>query len=129
MFDFFKKGKASSTQVEIDGIDGTCVVNGVVYKGNNVSVRNGVVYVDGVKQTGENLGYNVTVEVKGNCGKITTAGAVTVTGNSEDIRTTGSVHVGGNAGSGQTTGSVTVGGDVSGNVQTTGRVTITGKAK
>ena len=113
--------------VKLNG-SSTVSVNGKTYKGNNIEVKNGKVWIDGkpaedYAAPGDKLHtYNVTINgnpqavatlgdvtVNGNCGDIATTGAVTVKGNSEDIATMGTVTVGGRAGSISAWGRVTTG--------------------
>lgn len=102
-------------------------INGKSFTGNNVSIINGKVFVDGVEQTGEfaqEQTINVTVNADINNLK-TVSGNVTVTGNvttantvSGDLTVTGSVHgdvhsVSGDVSCGAISGNVkTVSGDI-----------------
>jgi len=103
-------------------------IGGRTYVGNNVSILNNRVFIDGVEQTegyakdGQHS-YEVTVNAT-NLESLDTVGAVTVNGNCGKIDTTGSVTVRGDSGSIDTTGAVNVGGNCSGRINTVGRVTV-----
>jgi hypothetical protein len=72
--------------VSISSIDsGDININGKLYKGNSVSVINGVVIIDGKKQDGiQEKVANITIN--GNCGDIENgAGKVSVSGSASSI--------------------------------------------
>lgn len=107
-------------------------INGKVYTGNNIQIRNNEVYIDGKKSeegyvdSGSSSTphcYQVIVNCQ-NLEKVETVGSVTVNGNCGTVSTTGSVNVEGNSGTIKTTGSVTVAGNCSGSISTMGRVTV-----
>lgn len=87
--------------------------------------------IDGEKYTGKTLKINrcsnqvqFPVKIIGSVQEINTVGRVDVhDGNSGNINTTGAVSVNGNSGSINTIGSVKVTGDVSGYIETVGKVT------
>lgn len=83
-------------------------VNGrtIRVSGNNITIRNGEIYVDG-KLYEDELPQSVTVIVEGNCNNLNASGSVEVRGSC------GSVDCGGSA---------RIGGDVSGNVDAGGSV-------
>lgn len=88
----------------------TVSVNGKAIRvsGNNISIINDKIIVDG-KVIEESMDCkNITVIVEGNCNKLDAAGAVTVKGN---------------CGSVDCSGSCTIHGDVTGNVDASGSVT------
>lgn len=78
---------------------GTCTINGKTYKGNNISIIDGIVYIDG-KAADESLASpNTTIIVKitGDVDSISTgSGDVQVTGNVNKISTgSGDVNING----------------------------------
>lgn len=88
---------------------GTINLNGVVYEGNNISIVDGVVKIDGVVQNGKHL-ENKICEIRvisGTIGALRTDASVTC----KDV--TGNVDAG---------GSVTVNGSVGGDVDAGGSV-------
>lgn len=113
-------------------------VNGVTVVGNQISMRNGVLYVDGKPHdaTAKTPATVLTIAITGDVnGRInTSSGDVTVTGNvrdsvqtqSGDVQVEGSVH--GNAST--MSGDVTIGGDLSGDASSmSGDVRVNGKKK
>lgn len=103
-------------------------INGKVYRGKTVSLKDGVVHVDGKKK--ENYGnckcnHVYKVEVNGvKVDKIETTGKIVVHSQScGNVYTTAKVTVGGNCGNISTTGAVSVNGS-SGRISTLGRVTV-----
>lgn len=114
----------NTTQI-IGNRSGEYVVNGKTYKGNNISVINGVVYIDGKVVDKSNVGTTnpIIINIKGNVNTITTtSGTVTVTeGCARNIKTTsGDINVGDGGVSGEVSsvsGDVTVYGHVN-NVST-----------
>jgi len=118
-----------SEDISVKGTDVEMEIDGVMYKANNsISVKNGVVYVDGVSQgahktlpvsrsydvkiTGKqidtvNTGGSATVN--GNCTKLSSGGSATVTGDVGSLSAGGSATVSGNAGTVSAGGSVKVG--------------------
>ena len=99
---FFKKNSSIASN--------TVVINGkpISVAGNNISVINDKVYVDG-KLVEEGLVGHVTVEFKGDLANLEVGGAVNVIGNVQ-----GYIDAG---------GSVSISGNVSGNVDAAGSVT------
>ena len=61
----------SSNNMSITTCGSNIQINGKSYSGNNVSMKNGKVFVDGVEQDGETTG-NIEITVEGSCGDITT---------------------------------------------------------
>ena len=127
----------------ITSINGTTYLNGVnlneklgISNINSINCSNGKIIINGKDYTKEALSDdksdkdytftgNITIEIHGNCGDITTTGNVNVDGSCNDIDTNGNVSVGGDVdGDIDTNGSVTVGGSVTGDIDTNGRVTI-----
>lgn len=88
---------------------GSITINGKSYKGNNVSVINGVVVIDGKQQEGV-VGHINNVTINGNCGEIANeSGDITVAGYVNGDCSTGS----GDIKTGEVKGSVRTGsGDV-----------------
>jgi len=104
---------------------GTVNINGVVYEGNNISIVNGVVKIDGVIQTGEHLEKKIAEirVIDGTIGALRTDASVycqDVTGN---IDAGGSVTVQGSVGGEIDAGGSIKCGDVTGNVDAGGSVT------
>jgi len=119
----------SSEDFNVKGSDVEVDIDGVKYQGkNNIVVKNGDVFVDGVSQGAHatlpvSRSYNVQITgkqidsvntagsatVNGNCTKLSTGGSATVTGNVEHLSAGGSANVTGNAGSVSAGGSVNVG--------------------
>jgi hypothetical protein len=142
LFHFLVSVISIGSQPSFDPIDiskmNTVSVNGVTVVGNQISMRNGVLYVDGKPHdaTAKTPATALTIAITGDvAGRITTtSGDVTVTGNvthsvsstSGDINVEGSVH-----GSAQTTsGDVSIQGDLTGDASTvSGDVRIQGKKK
>jgi hypothetical protein len=94
-------------------------VNGVRYSGNNITITNDKVIIDGVEQSQTLVG-PITVNVEGNCGDIETgSGDVNVSGSSGNVQTgSGKVKCQDVKGNVQTgSGNVNCG-KVSGNVRT-----------
>ena len=77
----------------------TVTINGQTFKGNSVSIINGQVIVDGVKQGEKIQEYNISVSVTGDVNSVTTSsGDVTVNGKVSSIKTqSGDVDVTGDA--------------------------------
>lgn len=100
---------------------GNCVINGKSYSGNSISVKNGSVTIDGVKQSQE-LDHNVTIEIHGNVSMIQTeCGNVTVNGDVETAKTmSGDLDISGNAigDSSTMSGDININGSVGGSVYT-----------
>lgn len=103
---------------------GTCTINGKTFKGNNISIIDGVVYIDGKIADKSNASLNTTIIVKitGNVDSISTAsGDVEVTGHAGKISTgSGNVSTGGDCAGTISTGSgnVDINGQVYGSVKT-----------
>ena len=111
------------TQI-IGNQSGVCTINGKTYKGNNISIIDGVVYIDG-KVADESLAStNTTIIVKitGDVDSVSTgSGDVQVTGHANKISTgSGDVSVGGACTGNVSTGSgdVDINGHVYGSVKT-----------
>lgn len=83
------------------------IVNGIEYNGNNISISNNKVIIDG-KSLAEYKVVDVTII--GNCGDIDAGGSVKVTGN-----VTGNIDCG---------GSVDISGDVGGDIDAGGSIRI-----
>ena len=73
-------------------------INGKTYKGNNVSVINGQVYIDGVKKVAsEEKVINITIEGDINELKVDVCDKLEVTGNCHTVNSTnGNIQVKGN---------------------------------
>ena len=104
---------------------GTININGQIYEGNNVSIVNGVVKIDGVIQSGEHLEKKICEirVIDGTIGALRTDASVycqDVTGN---IDAGGSVTVQGSVGGEVDAGGSVKCGDVNGNVDAGGSVT------
>ena len=103
---------------------GTCTINGKTFKGNNISIIDGVVYVDGKAADESNASINTTIIVKitGNVDSISTAsGDVEVTGHAGKISTgSGNVSTGGGCAGAifTSSGDVDINGQVCGSVKT-----------
>jgi hypothetical protein len=98
-------------------------INGKTYHGNSVSIINGVVTIDGVRQTGEPLSGVVKVEITGNLTSLRTDANVIMAGN-----VLGDVDAGGSVQCDAVGKSVDAGGsvqcnDVEGDVDAGGSVT------
>jgi hypothetical protein len=95
-------------------------INGKTYNGNNITISDGVVIVDGVVQDGDHIGYNIQVTVNGNVGEIETgSGDITVNGEVSDVSTSsGDVKCGNVAGNVQTSSGDVTCGTVGGKIKT-----------
>lgn len=103
---------------------GTININGVVYEGNNLSIVNGVVKIDGVIQKGDHLEKKIC-EVRvlsGTIGALRTDASVTCQDVTGKIDAGGSVSVSGNVGGDIDAGGSIQCGDVKGNVDAGGSV-------
>ena len=113
-----------SNKTQITGNQsGTCTINGKTYKGNNISIIDGVIYIDGKIADKSNSILNTTIIVKitGNVDRISTeSGDVEVTGHAGKISTgSGDVSTGNCAGAISTgSGDVDINGQVYGSVKT-----------
>ena len=113
-----------SNKTQITGNQsGTCTINGKTYKGNNISIIDGVIYIDGKIADKSNASLNTTIIVKitGNVDRISTeSGDVEVTGHAGKISTgSGDVSTGNCAGAISTgSGDVDINGQVYGSVKT-----------
>ena len=113
-----------SNKTQITGNQsGTCTINGKTYKGNNISIIDGVIYIDGKIADKSNASLNTTIIVKitGNVDSISTdSGDVEVTGHAGKISTgSGDVSTGNCAGAISTgSGDVDINGQVYGSVKT-----------
>lgn len=115
----------SSNKTQITGNQsGTCTINGKIFNGNNISIIDGVIYIDGKIADKSNASLNTTIIVKitGNVDSISTAsGDVEVTGHAGKISTgSGNVSTGGDCAGTISTGSgnVDINGQVYGSVKT-----------
>lgn len=114
-----------SNKTQITGNQsGTCTINGKTFKGNNISIIDGVVYVDG-KVADESLvspNNTIIVKITGDVDSVSTgSGDVQVTGHANKISTgSGDVSVGGACTGNVSTGSgdVDINGHVYGSVKT-----------
>lgn len=99
----------------------TVTINGKTYTGDNVTMRNGKVIIDGKEQEGETLSGVVEVRIKGTlenlecdasvkCGDVT--GSVSAGGSVKCGDVGGSVNTGGSLKCGHVGGSVNAGGSV-----------------
>ena len=113
-----------SNKTQITGNQsGTCTINGKTYKGNNISIIDGVIYIDGKIADKSNASLNTTIIVKitGNVDSISTeSGDVEVTGHAGKISTgSGDVSTGSCGGTISTgSGDVDINGQVYGSVKT-----------
>jgi len=57
-------------QVNITSCNDNVTINGVSYRGKNVSVSNGKVVIDGVEQGDETQSKNIVITVKGDVGSV-----------------------------------------------------------
>ena len=87
------------------GGGGTITINGVTYTGNNISMRNGKVTIDGVEQDQKISGV-VEVRVSGTLASLDCDSSVTC----NDVH--GSVNVGGSITCADVSGSVNAGGSI-----------------
>lgn len=101
---------------------GTINVNGKIYKGNNISITNGHVIIDGKEQDGEKLSGVVKVIVEGDIENVKSDESIEVKGNVKgNVDAGGSVqceNVGGDVDAG---GSINAG-DIEGDVDAGGSV-------
>lgn len=134
---FFKSLLSENNQCIIsNGNMHKVTINGKTIKvsGNNVSISNGKIIVDG-KEINDIDGINsntiINVIIEGNVGSVQCNGSVEVTGNvGKNIDCGGSVTIGGTLeGSIDCGGSVTVQGDVTGDIDCGGSVRINGSHK
>ena len=113
-----------SNKTQITGNQsGICTINGKTYKGNNISIIDGVIYIDGKIADKSNASLNTTIIVKitGNVDSISTeSGDVEVTGHAGKISTgSGDVSTGSCGGTISTgSGDVDINGQVYGSVKT-----------
>lgn len=114
---FFSKNKGSRYY-------STVSVNGKTIRvsGNNVTVINDKIIVDG-KVLNESMdSKNITVIVEGNCNKLDACGDVEIRGNCGSVDCSGSCHIDGSVeGNVDASGSVTCG-NVGGNIDASGSV-------
>lgn len=98
-------------------------VNGrtIRVSGNNITIRNGEIYVDG-KLYEDELPQSVTVIVEGDCNNLNVSGSVEVRGSSANIDCGGSVTVGGDVHGDIDCGGSVHCGDISGNVDAGGSI-------
>ena len=102
----------------------TVTVNGktIRVQGNNISIINDKIIVDGTPLNEALDQPNITVIVEGDCKILSASGNVEVRGNAGSIDCRGSCHVDGNVtGNVDASGSVTCG-DVGGNIDASGSV-------
>ena len=107
----------------------TVSVNGktVRVRGNNITIIDDKIIVDGKPLNEAMDAKNITVIVEGNCNKLDTCGDVEIRGDCGYVDCSGSVHVEGNVnGNIDASGSVTCG-DVSGDIDASGCVRCTRK--
>jgi hypothetical protein len=104
---------------------GTININGQVYEGNNVSIINGVVKIDGVIQSGEHLEKKICEirVIDGTIGALRTDASVYCQDVGGNIDAGGSVTVQGSVGGEVDAGGSIKCGDVGGNVDAGGSVT------
>jgi|FAXJ01.1.fsa_nt_gi hypothetical protein len=72
----------------------TVTINGKTYSGRSVSILNGVVVIDGIKQDGDKLSGIVRIEVKGNLDSLKADAPVVVNGNVGSVEANGPVTCG-----------------------------------
>lgn len=120
----------SITQFNTNLESGSSVtINGKTYKGKNVSIINGTVFIDGVKQEDSKIkSTTINVVVNGNTKNVEAGGAITVNGEVDgkldagsSIKVTGNVKGNLDAGS-----SIKVDGDVKGKLDAGSSITIKG---
>lgn len=88
--------------------NGKITINGTTYTGSVCIDNNNVVYCNG-RNTGNNVGRNITISIEGDVELIETQGAINIKGNVGEINTQGSIDVKGNVeGNIKTMGSVNV---------------------
>ena len=107
----------------------TVSVNGktVRVRGNNITIIDDKIIVDGKPLNEAMDAKNITVIVEGNCNKLDTCGDVEIRGDCGYVDCSGSVHVEGNVtGNIDASGSVTCG-DVGGDIDASGSVRCTRK--
>ena len=119
---FWNKNKYVDSYSEVS-------VNGktIRVKGNNITIVNDKIIVDG-KILNESMDFkNITVIVEGDCNKLDTCGDVQIKGNCGSVDCSGSCHIEGNVtGNVDASGSVTCG-NVGGNIDASGSVRCTHK--
>lgn len=117
---FWNKSKYVDSYSEVSVNDKTIRV-----KGNNITIVNDKIIVDG-KILNESMDFkNITVIVEGDCNKLDTCGDVQIKGNCGSVDCSGSCHVEGNVtGNVDASGSVTCG-DVGGDIDASGSVRCT----
>lgn len=109
--------------------NGKVTINGTTYTGSVCIDDNNVVYCNG-KDTGNNVGRNITISIEGDVELIETQGAINVKGDVGEINTQGSIDVKGNVqGNIKTMGPVNVGGNVTGHINTMGPITVRSNIK
>jgi hypothetical protein len=105
--------------MNISSCNGTININGVSYRGTNVSINGNILSIDGKVQV-QALGTEINVVITGDCDTIEGASEVTVRGNVQgDIKVgSGDVKCGNVAGN-VSTGSGDIScGDIMGNIKT-----------
>ena len=117
---FFNRKKSTGSYSEI-------TVNGKIIRvrGNNITVINDKIIVDG-RVINESMDFkNITVIVEGDCNKLDACGDVEIKGSCGSVDCSGSCHIEGNVhGDIDASGSVTCG-DVAGNIDASGSVRCT----
>lgn len=119
---FFNKKRFNNSYSDV-------TVNGktVRVRGNNISIINDQIIVDGKPFNAAFDQPNITVIVEGDCRSLNACGNVEVRGNAHNIDCSGSCHVDGSVtGNVDASGSVTCG-DVGGNIDACGSVRCTRK--
>lgn len=109
--------------------NGTIIVNGKKYQGNNVSIVGNAVYIDGQKAeevTEKNEEGNIIINIEGNVSAISNVTKITVNGNVEKITDAGDINVTGNAGNIKDASNINVGGDAK-EISDASNVTVKGK--
>lgn len=97
------------------------IIDGRTFAGNNISIRNGVVTIDGVKQDGSLTGVVEIRVVEGVLGQLETDASVSCGMVNGHVRAGGSVSCGDVGGSASAGGSISCG-DVTGSVSSGGSV-------
>ena len=113
---FFKHNKYNSySKVTVNG-------KTIRVRGNNISIINDKIYVDGKLLDEDMDAKNITVIVEGSCGNLKVEGDVEIKGDCGNVDCSGSCHIEGNVtGDVDASGSVTCG-DVGGNIDASGSV-------
>lgn len=126
--DLFKRARSlikTSRNVSVTGNKARLTIGEKTYTGENITIRDNKIFVDGVEQTGEenSVSYGaVTIQISGDVENVSTNnGAIEVHGNAGAVETSlGNIKVDGmvNGNVKTSQGDVTIGGDIKGDVET-----------